>query len=119
MVDQASRWTLFKKVLENYNKEFDPSFRATDAMVKNVRAEPINKTRSHIVEYHPLKDGIDYRFPIMITYGQKDIYGESRQSVRKRLPGATFIEFERAGHIAWRHNKKKFNNTLIEFYTLR
>lgn len=50
--------SFFKQVLENYNKEFDPSFAATDAMVENVRAEPINKTRSSIVEYPPLKDSV-------------------------------------------------------------
>lgn len=110
--------SLFKQVLENYNKEFDPSFTATDAMVENVRAEPINKTRSRIVEYPPLKDAMDYSFPILITYGQKDIYGESKQNVKKRFPRATFAEFENAGHVAWRHNKEKFNNTLIEFYQL-
>lgn len=111
--------SLFKQVLENYNKEFDPLFVATEAMVENVRAEPINKTRSHILEYPLLKDEMNNNFPIMITYGQFDIYGESKQSVRKRFPKATFIEFKNAGHIPWRHNKVDFINTLISFYQLR
>lgn len=59
--------SLFKQVLENYNREFDPAFVATDAMVENVRAKPINKTRQRILEYPPLKDAMDYRFPILIT----------------------------------------------------
>jgi proline iminopeptidase len=111
--------SLFKQVLYNYNKEFDPSFTVTDAMVENVRAEPINKTRPHIVEYPPLTDAIKYSFPIMITYGQKDIYGESKHSVNKRFPKAMFVEIENAGHIAWKHNKAKFINTLTDFYQLR
>jgi len=110
--------SLFKQVLENYNKKFDPSFAATDAMVENVRAEPINKTRSHIVEYPLLTDAIDFRFPIMITYGQKDIYGESKKSVKNRFPNATFVEFDNAGHIAWKHNNAKFTRTLTDFYQL-
>ncbi|HCL66015.1 MAG TPA: alpha/beta hydrolase [Rhizobium sp.] len=110
--------SLFKQVLENYNKDFDSSFSATEAMVENVRAEPINKTRPHILEYQPLKDVPDCQFPVMITYGQKDIYGESKKSVRNRFPKATFIELQNAGHIAWKHNNAEFVRILIEFYQL-
>jgi proline iminopeptidase len=108
--------SLFKQVLENYNKDFDAAFVATDAMVENVRSEPVNKTRSHIAEYPLLKDSMDYSFPIMITYGAKDIYGESKQYVKNRFPKATFVEIENAGHIAWRHNKKKFDEIFAAFY---
>ena len=111
--------SLFKQVLDNYNKEFDPAFAATDAMVENVRAEPINKTRPHLVDYPPLIDAVDYRFPIMITYGQKDIYGESTISVKRRFPKATFIEIENAGHIAWKHNSAEFFHILNQFYRLQ
>jgi proline iminopeptidase len=111
--------SLFKQVLDNYSKEFDPAFAATDAMVKNVRAEPINKTRAHLVDYPPLIDAVDYRFPIMITYGQKDIYGESKISVKRRFPKATFIEIENAGHIAWKHNSAEFFHILNQFYRLQ
>lgn len=110
--------SLFKQVLENYNKEYDPSFAATDAMVENVRAKPINKTRAHIAAYPRLKDSVDYRFPIMVTYGQHDIYGESKRSVRRRFPKATFVEFQNAGHIAWKHNYPAFVRTLADFYGL-
>jgi proline iminopeptidase len=111
--------SMFKQVLENYNKVFDPTFTATDEMVKNVRAEPVNKTRPRILEYPPLKDSRDYHFPIMITYGQKDIYGASKEKVRDRFPQAMFMEIENAGHIAWRHNPRKFNNILFEFYRIQ
>lgn len=111
--------SLFKQVLENYIKDFDSTFTATDEMIKNVRSEPINKTRPHIVEYPLLKDSIDYRFPIMITYGDKDIYGKSKQYVKNRFPKATFVELENAGHIAWTPNPKKFNNILVDFYGIQ
>jgi len=111
--------SLFKQVLENYNREYDPSFMATDSMVENVRAKPINKTRPHIVAYPPLKDSIDYRFPIIVTYGQKDIYGESKNSVKNRFPKATFVEFQNAGHIAWKHNLPAFARTLTDFYQVQ
>ncbi len=116
--DSAYR-SLFKQVLENYSKDFDSSFTATDAMVENVRAEPINKTRSHILKYPLLKDSIDSQFPVVIAYGEKDIYGESRQYVRERFPGATFVEIENAGHLAWQQNQRGFYRILEEFYGLR
>ena len=111
--------SLFKQVFENYTKVFDPSFSATDAMVENVRAEPINKTRSHILKFPLLKNDMDYRFPIMIAYGQYDIYGESKLYVKKRFPNATFVEYENSGHIAWMQNKVEFIGSLINFYQLR
>lgn len=109
---------VFRQVLENYNREFDPTFRATDAMVENVRAEPINKTRPRILKYPLLKDAVDYKFPILVIYGEKDIYGKSKEHVRKRFPKATFLEIENAGHIAWRHNAGRFFGVLSEFYRL-
>lgn len=110
--------SMFKQVLTIYNKDYDPSFFATDTLVENVRAKPINKTRCNIAKYPPLKDEIDYRFPIIVTYGQKDIYGESRKSVKHRYPNAIFVEFQNAGHIAWRQNKTAFIRTLADFYSL-
>lgn len=71
---------------------------------------------TNILNYPMLKDSIHYQFPIMITYGQKDIYGKSKKWVVKRFPGATFIEVENAGHIAWKHNREKFFEILDDFY---
>lgn len=115
----AAYQSLFKQVLENYHRDFDSTFTATDEMVANVRAEPINKTRPHIVNYPLLKDGIDYPFPIAIAYGQKDIYSKSKQAVTIRYPKATLIEIENAGHIAWKHNKELFDRILNEFYRIQ
>lgn len=110
--------SLFKQVLENYMSDFDPSFIATDAMVENVRAEPINKTRACIVKYPLLKDSVGYGFPIVVTYGEKDIYGKSKQYVRTRFPKATFVEYSNAGHFAWKNREAQFIVTLTDFYRL-
>ncbi len=114
----AAYQALFKQVLKNYNGESDPAFTASDSMVENVRAEPINKTRLHIQEYPLLKSGVEYPFPIMITYGEKDIYGESRQQVQDRYPKARTVVIEHAGHIAWRQNKNMFMRILSDFYRI-
>jgi proline iminopeptidase len=110
--------SLFNQVLENYMREIAPAFTAIDAMVENVRAEPIKMTRACILDYPPLKDSMDYRFPIVITYVEKDIYGKSKQSVRGRFPKATFVDYANAGHIAWTDNNAKFIDTLTDFYQL-
>ncbi len=114
----AAYQALFKQVLENYNKEFDPAFMASDGMVENVRAEPINKTRPHILKYPLLKNRVENAFPIMITYGEKDIYGESRRQVQNRYPNARTVIIEHAGHIAWRQNKNMFMRILSDFYRI-
>jgi proline iminopeptidase len=111
--------SLFKQVLENYNKEFDPNFVASAEMVEHVRAEPINKTRPHIVAYPLLKDEVKYNFPVIVVYGEKDIYGASKRYVKRRYPEATFIEVENAGHIAWRHTPKRFAEIVVKFYGLQ
>jgi len=97
---------------------FDSTFVATDAMVQKVRAEPIDRTRHHIGEYPLLKDSVDYSFPIIVAYGDKDIYGESKNRVRIRFPSARIVEIENAGHIAWRHNGDRFFALLRDFYKI-
>jgi proline iminopeptidase len=113
--DRAQQ-SLFKQVLDNYNKGFYPSWAAPD--VQNVRAEPANKTRLQIRRYPPLKETMHCPFPVMITYGDRDIYGEGRQQVLMRLPGARYIEFRNSGHIPWKQNAEDFFKILTEFYEL-
>lgn len=108
--------SLFRQVLENYNREYFPSFTATDAMVENARATSANRTRHQIAAYPPLKDAADYGFPVMVTYGKKDIYGESKGSVRSRYPHAAFVELPDSGHFAWTQNYPAFARTFTEFY---
>jgi len=83
-----------------------------------VRAGPANKTRSQIRRYPPLKEAVHYPFPVMITYGDKDIYGESRQKVLRCFPGARYMEFRNSGHIPWKQSAEDFIKILSEFYNL-
>jgi proline iminopeptidase len=110
--------SLFKQVIENYHRDFDAGFIANDDMVKNVRADPVNKTRQHITKYPLLKNMSDYDFPIIIVYGEKDIYGESKQYVKNRFPQAIFVEMRNAGHMAWKHAPEEFSRILVEFYKI-
>lgn len=109
---------LFKRVLNHYNRGHVPDFEATDTMVEHVRATPINRTRPHILSSESLKRLEDAPFPIQILYGEHDIYGESKQAVRDRYPGARVAEVEGAGHIAWLHAPHRFRAIAREFYGL-
>jgi proline iminopeptidase len=115
--DRAYR-SLFRQVLQYYLRDFDPSFIATEAMVENIRAEPINRTRARLAAYPALAPSPDPALPVLVSYGQRDIYGTSRQALRARLPHAAFVEIEQAGHLAWRQNPSAFLETLGNFYRL-
>lgn len=57
-------------------------------------------------------------FPIIVTYGDGDIYGESKNEVYKRYPKAEFHVIEDCAHIAWIHNPEKFGEILSAFYSI-
>ena len=113
----SSYQSLFKQVLENYNKEYDPSFVATEVMVENVRAEAINKTRENIVAYPELKIN-QSKISTLIAYGDNDIYGSTKERVLNRFPLAKQVSFKNTGHIPWLHNKEQFMETLTGFYDI-
>jgi len=108
--------SLFKQVITNYNKDFDDEFVANDSMVKQVRADPANKTREHLLSYPLLISPVNYRFPIIVQYGEKDIYGASKEHVVDRFPQAQFIVIDDAGHFPWLNNAPKFQNVVMNFY---
>lgn len=109
---------LFKQVLTNYYRDFDPAFHATDTMVAFVRARPTDATRKQIVAYHPLAPMAHTPFPVCVMYGEKDIYTESKRYVRERFPHAQFIEIPRAGHLPWKQNSEAFYEILKKFYAM-
>lgn len=106
---------MFKLVIQNYHQhyyegEFD------EAILKTVHADPVNKTRKEIVKYKSLSEFNDPAYPIMISYGADDIYGDSKKELLKRFPTAKVKIIEKCGHIAWKHNPTEFNQLLNSFY---
>ena len=57
-------------------------------------------------------------FPIIVTYGDGDIYGEIRYEVYVRYPNAEFHVIEDCGHIPWYHNPERFGKILTTFYSI-
>lgn len=106
---------LFKIVLSNYNSDFDVPEQDLSWM-EGIRAEPINETRTNISNYPLLKNVESPKFPVTITYGERDIYGKSMEYVKKRYKGAKIFTIENSGHIPWLHNPNRFIEILYSHF---
>ncbi len=115
--DKAYR-KLFKQVLKNYYKGYC-DLNIEDDFYSKIHSKPINKTRKEIVNYKSLTNFLNPKFPIIITYGDNDIYGESRDELPKRFPTANIKTIQGSGHIPWKHNYNEFKKILIEFYNIK
>lgn len=112
--DEAYR-KLFKQVLTNYNKGYFEE-EISNEFLNKIYSAPINKTRKEIIKYKPLTAFQNPQYPIIITYGDNDIYGESKNQLIKNFPTSKVVIIENSGHIPWKHNPTKFNELLLEFY---
>lgn len=115
--DKAYR-KVFKQVLKNYHLAYN-KLQLDDNLYNKIHSEPINKTRKEINKYKPLTELISPKFPIVITYGDNDIYGKSKNMLPKRFPTANIITIKNSGHIPWKHNYPEFKKILIDFYHIQ
>lgn len=106
---------MFKLVIKNYHKNYFEA-ELDDELLRKVHAEPVNKTRKEIVKYKLLSEFNQPNYPITVTYGDNDIYGESKNELLKRFPTAKLETIEKCGHIPWKHNPKEFKRVLNRFY---
>ena len=106
---------IFKLVLKNYHKNYT-EVKIDDAFLKAIHSEPVNKTRKEILKYKSLSEFNNPDYPIKISYGDNDIYGESTNELLRRFPTASVEIIEKCGHIPWKHNPNRFNKLLKEFY---
>jgi len=108
---------LFKQVLTNYHKDYT-NIEITDEFLNKVNAKPINKTRKEIIKYKPLTRFENPTYPIIITYGDNDIYEESKKELMNRFPKVKVEIIKKCGHIPWKHNPTEFKDVLLKFYKL-
>jgi proline iminopeptidase len=111
--DKAYR-KLFKQVLKNYHKDYG-DIEVKDNLLDKIHSKPINKTRKEIIKYKPLSK-FEPSFPIIVTYGDNDIYGESVKELIERFPTAKVEIINNCGHIPWKHNPAEFNRILKKYY---
>lgn len=106
---------VFAQVLVNYTRGFD--FDGNGSInLENVKAAPINKTRKHLRKYPVLEAMKNPSFKITITYGEKDIYSESKKYLLERYSTAGIFTIENCGHLPALHNKEKFAGLLDAHY---
>ena len=102
---------VFFLVMKNYHKNYS-DISINKEQLRSITADTVNITRKNIVSYKNLKPMTQSNFPIVVTYGDGDIYGESKNEVYKRYPKAEFHVIENCGHIGWIHNPEKFGKIL-------
>jgi len=106
---------LFRQVIINYHKGFhaDPP----DAeKLAGINAAPVNRTRRAIMREDPLLPFGKTPYPVMITYGDQDAYGKSREYVYARFPEARFEIIPQCGHTPWKHNLEALKVLLSDFF---
>jgi len=106
---------LFRQVIINYHKGFhvDPP---EDEKLAKINAAPVNKTRLVLRQLPSLEVFGRTAYPVIITYGDQDAYGRSRDFVTARFPFARFEIIPRCGHTPWKHNLPEFRKILDSFY---
>lgn len=114
--DEAYR-SLFEQVYKNYHRGFQDNDIGEEDLT-GIFAEPINKTRKEIINYKSLEKVEHPAFSICITYGDLDIYGESKNKLIERFPTASVYEIKYCGHIPWLHNVLEFEKIVAGFYEL-
>jgi proline iminopeptidase len=107
---------LFRQIIINYHKGYavDPP---DEEKLKRINSRAGLYTRRQIKKYAELPDFGVTPYPVMITYGQFDAYGASREFVLRRFKYATTTIIPKSGHTPWKHNWPGFLSVLEQFYT--
>jgi proline iminopeptidase len=108
---------LFRQVIINYHRGFDVAPPDPEKLAK-INAAAVNKTRKFILAEEPLRPFGHTTYPVIITYGDQDAYGKSREFVSARFPDARYETIPQCGHTPWKHNLPQFERLLTSFYTL-
>jgi pimeloyl-ACP methyl ester carboxylesterase len=113
--DRAAR-RMMARVWRNY---FDPPSSAPDPLqswLTGVRSKPIFATRRAALA----ADASELRgvrsVPVLIIFGESDIYGGTIERVAARYPGARMVIIPRAGHVPWLQNRTAFVDLIVEFF---
>jgi proline iminopeptidase len=81
-----------------------------------VHSRPIFATRKAVLE----AKASDLRglgsVPVLIIFGEGDIYGATTQRLVRRFPAARVVVIPRAGHVPWLQNRTAFSEAVVEFF---
>ena len=108
---------LFRQVILNYHKGYNVEPPDPEKLA-GINAPAVNRTRRQVARYAPLGPFGHTAFPVIITYGDQDAYGKSREFVFLRFPEARYVTISRCGHTPWKHNLPEFRKILENFYVI-
>ena len=60
-----------------------------------------------------------YAGPVLVLYGEDDIFGAAEEIVRRRFPAATQVTLAASGHLHWLQNQAGYQKALRSFYATR
>ena len=106
---------LFRQIIINYHKGYNVPAPEPEKLAK-INSRAVVKTRKAIRQYPALDVFNKTPYPVMVTYGEFDAYGSSKDYVYKRFPEARSAIIPDCGHTPWKHNLKEFERILREFY---
>lgn len=106
---------LYKQVIINYHKGFGVEPPGPEKLAR-ISSRAGNKTRRAIKQFPVLEIVETTNYPVIITFGQFDAYGESRNYTIERFPGAITSFIPDCGHTPWKHNFPEFKRILNDFY---
>ena len=108
---------LFRQVILNYHKGFAIAPPEAEKLAK-INAAPVNETRHSIIRHATLQNFGLTPYPVIITYGDQDAYGKSKEYTFSRFPGALREIIPHCGHTPWKHNLPRFKSILTQFYSI-
>ena len=114
--DQAYN-NFYRQALANFSRGFQESYPELFA-IDCIKAKAINQTTKAILKYPLLPEIIVPGFKITLTYGDKDIFGDSKKYVLQRYPTAMVSFIPDSGHIPWSHNQPAFIKILKDHYKI-
>ncbi len=114
--DKACR-RVFRQVILIYHKGYHIDPPEPDKLAK-INAAPVNRTRHFILAEPPVPGFGHTNYPVIVTYGEDDAYGKSRQYTYERFPEARFEVIPHCGHTPWKHNPEVFLNLIKDFYLI-
>jgi proline iminopeptidase len=106
---------LFKQVIINYHKGYGVEPPDANKLAR-ISSRAGTMTRREIKKYPVLPPFGHTPYPVIITYGDNDAYGQSKQYVYDRFPYAQTAIIPNCGHTPWKHNLKAFVQVLESFY---
>jgi proline iminopeptidase len=113
--DRAAR-RMMARVWRNY---FDPPESApapSEAWLAGVHSRPIFATRQAALAANASDLPGPATGPVLIIYGEDDIYGRTTERLIARYPNARVVVIPRAGHVPWLQNRAAFVSAIGTFF---